>query len=337
MHIPLTYQQLYKEKPNLDALKAALAKLDKQTLLKCALTLLHNADSWSNINDFTKNFFSKENEEFAYKIFHQHNDIMSELYMASHGVIPQVIILTKHSCLELLRIIFSANFTGENVSDNVTFQLVIFDWLLVINDITTQTPNCPKNMDDNLKMAYSALLNMSSYNDFTNIDTTANFILQCYKSKLLFDFLDCQDNLRRMREMYLKNIGCNYWEEYIFILAKLFVIDYQDKSPTTRIVLEENYPSYHHDKKILDQFAFSSSDKIPHEENIDFVSFRNKPLIRFEENTYWVIDENFLANRLYKGLFFGIKEQNDLIGKQHKQSNFFQFFYNEFLRRNSLL
>lgn len=331
IHIPLTYQKFYdKEKPNLDALKTSLAKLDKPTLLKRVLTLLHNADSWSNINEFVTHFFSKENEKFAYNVLHRRDEIISELYTTSNGVMPQVSVLTKHSCLELLRIIFSVNFTGENLSDNATFQLVIFDWLLVINDTTTPTPNCPENMDENLKLAYGALLNMSSYNDFTNIDVTSNFILQCHKSRLLFDFLDRQNNLRRMREMYLKEIGCKCWEEYIFVLAKLFVIDYGDESPTTRIVLDENHPSFQHDKNLLNQFAFSSTNEIPYEENVDFISFRNQPLIQIEENTYWVIDKIFLANRLYRSLFFGIKKQNDLIEKQYKQSNFFQFFTTNF-------
>lgn len=92
---------------------------------------------------------------------------------------------------------FSTNFTGENISDNETFQLVIFDCLLVINDMTTPTPECPENIDKDLRIAYNALLNMLSYNDYTNIDATTNFILQCYKSKLLFDFMDSQDNLKR--------------------------------------------------------------------------------------------------------------------------------------------
>lgn len=69
------------------------------------------------------------------------------------------------------------------------------------------TPNIPENLDESLKFAYNTLLNMSSYNDFTNIDVTANFILQCYKSRLLFDFLDSQDNTRRIKEMYLKEMG----------------------------------------------------------------------------------------------------------------------------------
>lgn len=107
IHIPLTYQKLYnKERPKLDELKLSLAKLDKQILLKCALTLLHNADSWSNINEFITHFFSKENETFVYKVLHRHNEIISELHTDSNGVVPQVKVLTKHSCLELLRIIF---------------------------------------------------------------------------------------------------------------------------------------------------------------------------------------------------------------------------------------
>lgn len=60
INIPLTYQELYKEKPNIDELKSSLAKLDKQILLKCTLTLLHNADSWSNINEFITQFFQKK-------------------------------------------------------------------------------------------------------------------------------------------------------------------------------------------------------------------------------------------------------------------------------------
>lgn len=58
--IPLTYQKLYKEKPNMDELKSSLAKLDKQILLKCTLTLLHNVDSWSNINEFITHYFQKK-------------------------------------------------------------------------------------------------------------------------------------------------------------------------------------------------------------------------------------------------------------------------------------
>lgn len=316
--------------PDLDALKSSLAKLNKQTLLECALTLLHNANSWLNINEFITHFFSKENEKFAHTVLHRYNEIISEFYTASNGVMPQVCVLTKHSCLELLRIVFSINFTGENLSDNATFQLEIFDLLLIANDITTPTPNCPENIDENLKLAYNTLLNMSPYNDFTNIDATTNFMLQCHKSRLLFDFLDSQDNLRQMREMYLREIGCDCWEEYIFVLTKLFVLDHQDKSPKTRIVLDEDHPSFQHDKMLLDQFAFSSREKIPYEENVDYISFRNKPLIRFEENTYCVIDKNFLANRLYRSLFFGIKKQNDLIEKQYKFPNFFQFFTTKF-------
>lgn len=331
IHIPLTYQKLYnKERPNLDELKLSLAKLDKQMLLKCALTLLHNADSWSDINEFITHFFSKGNETFAYRVLHRYDEIISEIHVNSNGVMPQIKVLTKHSCLELLRIIFSTNFTGENISDNETFQLVIFDCLLVINDMTTPTPECPENIDKDLRIAYNALLNMLSYNDYTNIDATTNFILQCYKSKLLFDFMDSQDNLKKMRDLYLKEMGCKYWEEYIFVLAKLFVLDYQGQLPTTRIILEENHPAFQHDKILLDKFALASSEEISYEENVDFISFRNHPLIQLEENTYWVIDENFLANRLYISLFFGIKGQNDSIQKQYKIADFFQFFTSKF-------
>lgn len=83
--------------------------------------------------------------------------------------------------------------------------------------------------------------------------------------------------------MYLKEMGCRYWEEYIFVLSKLFILNYQDESPTTRIVLDENHPSFQHDKVILDKFALMSNEIIPFEENVDFISFRNQPLIRLEK------------------------------------------------------
>ena len=116
---------------------------------------------------------------------------------------------------------------------------------------------------------------------------------------------------------------------YIFVLTKVFVLDCQGES-TTRIVLDENHPSFQHDKKLLNQFAFSSTEQLSYGENIDFISFRNKPLIRFEENIYWIIDKNFLANRLYRSLFFGLKKQNDIIDKQYRISDFFQFFTTNF-------
>lgn len=331
LYTPLTYQDFYGNKPDLDKLKASLAKLDKQTLLEYALTLLHNAESWSNIDDFIKHFFSEENEELVQKsIFQLYKKYISELNKTSCEIIPQIVILTKHSCLEFLRVIFSVDFTGEELSDNTFVKLVIFNWLLVINEKTTQRPILPMDLDEDMKMAYEALLIITSYNDFTNINVAENFTLQCHKSRLLFNFLDKHKNLQRIKEMYLKEIGCKCWEEYIFVLAKLFILDHQDKSTSTRIILEKNHPSYHHDKKILEQFAFSSDVQIPHKENVDFISFRNKPLIRLNENTYWVIDKTFVANRLYRSLFFGLKAQNDIIDEQYKQSNFFQFFTTNF-------
>ena len=48
------------------------------------------------------------------------------------------------------------------------------------------------------------------------------------------------------------------------------------------------------------------------------------------KNTYWIIDEHFLANRFYRSLFFGIKKQNGLIEKQYKLSDFFQFITTRF-------
>ena len=154
IHIPLTYQKLYNKKnPNLDKLKSSLAKFDKQILLKCALTLLHNADSWSNINDFITHFFSTENEAFAYRVLYRHDEIISELYANSNEVMPEVKVLTKHSCLELLRIIFSVNYTGENISDNASLQLIIFDCLLTINDIKTTTKDSPENIDEKFKLS----------------------------------------------------------------------------------------------------------------------------------------------------------------------------------------
>ena len=58
--MPLTYQEFYnKEKPNINTLKLSLAKYKKETLLKCVLILLNNTDSWSKIDGFIMNFFSK--------------------------------------------------------------------------------------------------------------------------------------------------------------------------------------------------------------------------------------------------------------------------------------
>lgn len=328
--IPLTYQDLYNKEPDFDMLKALLVKYDKQTLLKHVLVLLHNAQSWSKIDVFIENFFSKENGDFVDKLLRQYNETNFELHKISNGVIPQIMVLTKHSCLELLRIIFSINFTGENSNDIATLRLTIFDWLLAINNTTTLTPNCPDNMNEKLKMAYSVLLNILSYNDFTNIEATANFLSQCHKSRLLFEFLNSQENLRQILQMYLQTIGCKCWEEYIYVLVKIFILNYQNDSPITSIVLDEKDTSFLHDKNLFDNFSVSSSDNLSYDKNVDFVSFRNRPIIRFDKNTYWVIDDNFLVNRLYRSLFFGLKKQNELIEEKYKLSNFFQYFTTHF-------
>jgi len=328
--MPLTYQEFYnKEKPNINTLKLSLAKYKKETLLKCVLILLNNTDSWSKIDGFIMNFFSKENDLYAQNVFNKYNEILSSYNKKYNGIIPNVLIYSRHACLELLRIIFSVEFTGENINSITKIELLIFDCLLIVNDITNLTPDCPEDIDDDLKLAYYFLLNMTSYNDFTNIEENNNLILQCHKSKLLFEFLNTQENLQIMRKLYLNQMGFSCWEEYIFVLVKLFILDSTNKLSTISITLKESSQFYKRDKKLIDNFAIECSEEVAYDKNVDYIFFRNCPLIRFNDD-YYVIDKNFLANRIYRGLFFGLKEKNNSLCPQYKVTNFFQYFSSKF-------
>jgi hypothetical protein len=82
---------------------------------------------------------------------------------------------------------------------------------------------------------------------------------------------------------------------------------HQQAAGSVDIVLERNL-QYESNLQFLNKFALGGYVKM---EDIDYIKLREKPLIQLDETTFRTIHPIFLADKIYKGQFFLLKQLNE--------------------------
>lgn len=327
--IPITYSMIYgvQGKSPLDYLTG----LNRSTIIKSALFLLHNEEKWKNFRTFCEMFFSEGNNELANELWKKYLVLAYPKNENDSFFPPTYSILSKHSCLELLRIGFSLPINKEDVSDNQYLEISIFQALLSINE--TQSDLCFDKIDkipEPLKEAYSMLITVLPYNEFTNINTSAKFLASCVKSEMLFTFCEQNDKYKIILDQFLKKHECANWETYIYTVAKIFIMNNGDKDNYTAIVLDPDSESYSRDLSTLLGLSIDITKTIAVEDNVDYKYFRNYPLVRVSENEFILIYSSLCAERFYNSLIFNFNEINKGLAKKDRITDIFQDYTSKF-------
>lgn len=337
IQIPITLDVIFAEGssyPSIQEIKDYLTDFDKSQLIKAGLTLLSKSNEWCKFEKFIQEYFPHSLKGFADEIFASYSSHFSEACKKSH-VPPNFVIINKQTCLELLSYIFSLEKSEKNIplekdSDSLIY---IFYLLLHINTNRTQTPNIPEELDRALIEAYRILLTTVSYNDYTNSYEEIDFLIQCHKAQLFFEFCESNEKFGKLLDLFLGKYDFQKWGNYISSLARLFLIN--NKPGRWTINLDPQSQSYHNDKLLFTNLSIKTNEIL--KQNDDFIEFRNRPLIDFGNNEYEVIDQSFLLRKIYNSILFQFKDIND---SAHIIGDFFQAyttFFSEKVMFNSII
>lgn len=285
-----------------------LGAIDRKTCVTSLLYLAKQRDNINTFKDFVEMFFCKENLQFVCDIIKRYATIVKK-DTKGNIIDPPYKLLSEQTCLELLRIAFSTNIK-EGTKNQANVERLLFNAILQTNELLTykiDDINIPE--EDVNREAYTMLLTTLPYNDYTNIDISGLFIVQLLKAKMLFKFCHKNKKFEFLLDNFLEKYNCKCWQEYILSLSRMFVID--NNKHFTTIKLEETDLTYAHDKIIFDHLSIDVNEYISFKDNMDYIVFRDKPLIRTDKNSYQVINPYFLSERIYNSIRFDLKKMND--------------------------
>lgn len=307
----LEFHDLYPEETNFD-IDAVLKKYDRLTLVRMCQILsfrYHNA----RIPNPTTPFFStiKKSDEI------QLNSRLKKFLEANHS--DSVYYCTSKTALELLRHVFAIPIEEYHNESDVDIEYNLFRVLLKINEHIVSFTHSEKHEDLSTLMFLLGYTMNDIYNE--NIDIVVRIQLIHYSH--LSNFLKANQEGQKVMARFLQRLGINDMCEYATTIMSLigwwilrknnqdyegcYILDLDKLGDTSGLI----------NQKVLDYISIEISEIVPYnnitdndrDNNVDYRIFRSKPIIKLSENQYIICNKQLLAERLYSGLFFDLKNE----------------------------
>ena len=153
------------------------------------------------------------------------------------------------------------------------------------------------------------LLNYSfPTHDITNFHFAEYSYCQTIKSLLLFLFLDGNDEGRGLLQRFYRYYGITHWKEYYErAIPVITAWADSDKASSVDLILADN-AQYAANYGFLDKLALSHYIRM---KDVDYIKLRERPLIPLDPHTFRIIHPLFVADKIYKGLYFLLKQLNE--------------------------
>lgn len=187
--------------------------------------------------------------------------------------------------------------------------------LLVINDEIRQKDDyldeISESLDELESFTLALISNMIAYHEILNFDYQGQILCGVYKSVQLFSFLesykDEKIDLQKLLYHFLSRHGKNSPSEFqndIRHLLTFIPFGRKNKNSAFQILNNTNYDQ---NRKFLEEFVIK--DNLEYDPIFDdFPTLRNKPLFKIAPDTYKILCGVFLIQKMYKGLYFSIRD-----------------------------
>lgn len=318
--VPITYSDIYKEKGGTP--DAFLQRLPRKQVIRILVQLLQQ-------EDYTLEQFCEQWQlSLSYDVLVQYNIFKHNVARRDNA---KVILCSIHAILELLRVAYSLP-VHEPTEEYCDIDMaLIFQAILAVNEIQQMDDGQFAILDElpeSLSMAYMLCMTLLPYHDFTNSDLNARFMVLAYKTKRFSEF--CMSNTRyaELAGRVLKTYHCTTFLDYMCVVMKLFFLS----SKGCVVRLDKKDVHYNEDLTKLLELAIDVDDVVDRDQNVDYVLFRDRPLLRFEDDAFIVINRCMCVEKLYNSLIFKLKQCNDEGGVKVIK-DFFQSYTTEFSER----
>ena len=297
-----------------------LQGISRKDLLKVASMFL--ARHHGSVYDYFSSYFNAKNNKYI-------NDLWNDLSKRRHDL-NKCIITNTQSSLRFFEYVYDNIECTDTVLKEEEIEVRILKAYLLFNDLIIRNQDkalhSVMKIEDDLKRVKAFFLTTTfEYYDIVNYTYKNELSTQIIKANYLYDFLSTQVDLRQLYGEYLKFFECTGWKEVqkkIIVFAFNYLIKDDKAFLEYMIAQDEHYQEYCNFMNKLTKKVVVS--------DFDFCSFRSSPIYNIEEGKYGVIYGYFLLEIIYKGMYFRLKELNELLPEGVKKKNFRGYYCDKF-------
>lgn len=277
--------------------------------------------------EFLGMYFSEENSEIGNKIYSKINELEKD------G--NEVVIVNSLTSLQLFEYCFE-NLGDKNTKNNRELEVDVFKAYTLLTQMNTEKDQVAFSSTSDLKeKRFEALVLAQSfpYSDVLNYNLIESFICEMVKSIYLLEFLKSNKETKKIYEAFLRRFECQTHEEYLKRLIPLGVsIISNEKEGYLDIEIPKD-DNFKQNCEFINKLTVLDNEQIT---DIDFRNIRTKPLYRVEEGRYRVIFGLFVIEKIFKGLYFILRDINSSLPKD-KRIKDFRGFYCDYFSEKTLL
>ncbi|WP_214071890.1 hypothetical protein [Mucilaginibacter sp. dw_454] len=296
----------------------------KASILNVAVSLLgfKSHDSKYNDNKELLNlFFGPENQGLSY-----HLDLKIK-ELEKQGKVGMI---NAYSSLKLFEYFFKRPAEKERQT-KAEFEVNFFKAYLVVN--SERTAKQHKAFDSTQNLPKELVLPMKIFcmnypmSDIHYYDIKEIWLTQLFKATLLFQFLELNAKTSMLFNAFLKYFDVKNWQEYLksFIPLSFTMIQVGNEGHTDFTVTKNE--TYEKSCVFLDKLIIEETEDL---EEYDFLTLRSRPFYKISDGVYRIIFNLFVAEKIYKGMYFLLRSVNNTLPDDQKVKNLKSVIGNDF-------
>jgi hypothetical protein len=162
-----------------------------------------------------------------------------------------------------------------------------------------------------------------------------DFRLQILKAVYFFKFCEKDAQFSNYLKIFLNEYNLDSWQKYLLNLLKLYTRKFERLMTPFRVEVPEGYPDALNFLQLLtlNINSFNKSD--------DFLSLRESPIYQINQNSFIILNLNFLVDKLYQGIQFDlarvlVKNSATFNGNKIKNTVDFMGIFGEYFSETGL-
>jgi hypothetical protein len=266
--------------------------------------------------------FGPENNGFANEVYDKIKAI--EKTGASIGII------NTYSSLKLFEYFFAK---GEDAETQIhaEFERNLFKAYLVLNSEFTKAQgvafSSTKELDDELKIPMMMFCMYYPVSDKMNFDISQIWVTQMIKAIYLFQFLEAHAKTKTLLAAFLAYFNSPTWQNYLKSLLPLTMPAIQNEREAHTDISVTPGEKFEEGCAFIEKLIVQDNDEL--DEN-DFLTIRARPFYKIKDGVYRIIFNLFVVEKIFKGVYFLLRDVNNKLPKEHKFKELKSFYGDEF-------
>jgi hypothetical protein len=298
---------------------------NKSMILKVASHFLgfKSQDSkFNNNRELLGAIFGPVNNDFANVV----NDRINEIEKTG----KKIRIISPFTSLRLFEYFFDTEDDIETQTE-AEFERNLFKAYLILNSAFTKSQDViepsTRELDSEMKIPMMMFCIDYPVSDKVNFDIKQIWITQVVKAIYLFQFLELHDKTKPLLDAFLLFFKKSTWQDYLKCLLPLTLPAIQNEKEGHTDISVIPGENFEEDCAFIEKLIIQDHDKL--DEN-DFLTIRAKPFYKIKTGVYRIIFNLFVVEKIFKGVYFLLRDVNNSLPKEHKFKEIKSFYGDEF-------